>query len=117
MMKRTVTRGDRDADRRMTVGQVCPNLPFRPSVLATLVHVDDDKLVGGPEQAAAVISPVNSTGVIVLAAIADTTTVSIAMLVAAVACAVAAPLYVPAWRAERRRRATPQPGTPLPGDS
>ena len=40
-----------------------------------------------------------------LGAIADGSSVSMAMLVGAIVCAIAAPLYIPAWRAERRRRA------------
>jgi hypothetical protein len=39
----------------------------------------------------------------VLAAIADGTSLTTAMVVGGIACALAAPLYIPAWRAERRR--------------
>ncbi len=64
-----------------------------------------------------VAQPAGAVGAIVLAAIADGASVSTAMVVAAIACAAAAPLYLPAWRAERRRRPTPGPGTPLSTDS
>lgn len=50
-----------------------------------------------------VFHPAAAVGAIVLTAIAAETSLSTAMLVAGVACAVAAPLYVPAFRAERRR--------------
>ena len=43
-------------------------------------------------------------GVIALSAIADSTTVGFAMLVGAVALALGAPLYLPAWRQEQERR-------------
>jgi predicted MFS family arabinose efflux permease len=49
--------------------------------------------------------PAGALGAIVLGAIADGSSVSAAMLVGAIVCAIAAPLYVPAWRSERRRRA------------
>lgn len=49
--------------------------------------------------------PAGAFGAIVLGAIADGSSVSTAMLVGAIVCAIAAPLYIPAWRAERRRRA------------
>ncbi len=50
-----------------------------------------------------VFHPSAAIGAIVLTAIAAETSLSTAMLVAGVACAVAAPLYIPALRAERRR--------------
>ena len=50
-----------------------------------------------------VFHPSAAIGAIVLTAIAAETSLSTAMLVAGVACAVAAPLYIPAFRAERRR--------------
>jgi predicted MFS family arabinose efflux permease len=50
-----------------------------------------------------VFHPAAAVGAIVLTAIASETSLSTAMLVAGVACAAAAPLYVPAFRAERRR--------------
>jgi len=43
----------------------------------------------------------------VLASIADGTSLTTAMVVGGIACAVAAPLYIPAWRAERRRGTEP----------
>jgi MFS family permease len=49
--------------------------------------------------------PAGALGAIVLAALADGTSVATAMIVGGVICAVAAPLYVPAWRAERARTA------------
>ena len=42
-------------------------------------------------------------GAIVLAALADGTSVATAMVVGGIICAVAAPLYIPAWRAEKAR--------------
>jgi predicted MFS family arabinose efflux permease len=51
-----------------------------------------------------VAQPAGAVGAILLAALADGTSISTAMIVAGVACALAAPLYVPAWRAERGRR-------------
>lgn len=47
--------------------------------------------------------PAGAVGVIVLTAIADGTSASMAMYVGAAILAVAAPLYLPAWRQERRR--------------
>jgi MFS family permease len=47
-------------------------------------------------------------GAIALTALADATSVSTAMLVGAFVLAVAAPLYVPAWLGDRRRRAEPR---------
>lgn len=47
--------------------------------------------------------PAGAIGAIVLASIADGTSLATAMLVGGIACAMAAPLYIPAWRAERRR--------------
>ena len=45
--------------------------------------------------------PAGALGAVVLTALADATSVSTAMLVGAVVLAVAAPLYLPAWRAGR----------------
>jgi MFS family permease len=45
--------------------------------------------------------PAGSIGAIVLAALADGTSVSIAMVVGGIICAIAAPLYLPAWWQER----------------
>lgn len=47
--------------------------------------------------------PAGAIGAIVLASIADGTSLTTAMLVGGIACAMAAPLYIPAWRAEQRR--------------
>jgi predicted MFS family arabinose efflux permease len=52
-----------------------------------------------------VSQPAGAIGAIVLAALADGTSVTTAMVVGGVLCAAAAPLYVPAWRAERARAA------------
>ena len=41
-----------------------------------------------------------------LSALADGTSISTAMIVGGIICALAAPLYIPAWRAERARRAS-----------
>ena len=51
-----------------------------------------------------VAQPAGAIGGIVLAGLADATSISLAMVVGGVICAVAAPLYIPAWRAERARR-------------
>ncbi|MEU8044203.1 MFS transporter [Micromonospora echinofusca] len=48
--------------------------------------------------------PAGALGALVLTALADRTSISLAMFVGAVVLAVAAPLYLPAWRAERRTR-------------
>ncbi len=49
-----------------------------------------------------VSQPAGAIGAIVLTAIASGASVSTAMVVGGVVCAAAAPLYLPAWRAERR---------------
>ncbi len=49
--------------------------------------------------------PAAALGAIVLSALADGTSISTAMIVGGVICAMAAPLYIPAWRAERARTA------------
>ncbi len=55
--------------------------------------------------------PAGAIGAIVLSALADGTSVSTAMIAGGIICAVAAPLYLPAWRAERARTAAlPQQG-------
>jgi MFS family permease len=71
----------------------------------TLLH----RQVDGPHRTTVlsmnsmVSQPAGAIGAIVLAAIADGTSLTTAMVVGGIACAVAAPLYIPAWRAERRR--------------
>jgi predicted MFS family arabinose efflux permease len=50
-----------------------------------------------------VFHPAASVGAIVLTTIAAGTSLSTAMVVAGIACAVAAPLYIPALRAEQQR--------------
>jgi predicted MFS family arabinose efflux permease len=52
-----------------------------------------------------VSQPAWSLGAITLAALADGTSVSAAMIVGGIICAIAAPLYLPAWRQERANRA------------
>jgi hypothetical protein len=47
--------------------------------------------------------PAGAIGAIVLAALADGTSVTTAMVVGGVLCAIAAPLYIPSFRAEKRR--------------
>jgi predicted MFS family arabinose efflux permease len=47
--------------------------------------------------------PAGALGAIVLSAIADGSSVSTAMIIGGIVCALAAPLYLPARRAERRR--------------
>ncbi|MGV9808057.1 MFS transporter [Micromonospora chersina] len=62
--------------------------------------------------------PAGALGAVVLTALADATSISVAMLVGAVVLAVAAPLYLPAWRAGRRTAdADPDPCEHRPGDS
>jgi MFS family permease len=51
-----------------------------------------------------VSQPAGSIGTIILAAVADGSSVTTALLIGAVVCAVAAPLYLPAWRQERSDR-------------
>jgi hypothetical protein len=51
-----------------------------------------------------VSQPAGALGAITLSALADGTSISTAMIVGGVICALAAPLYIPAWRAERARR-------------
>lgn len=50
--------------------------------------------------------PAGAIGAIVLSALADGTSLTTAMIVGGVVCALAAPLYLPALRAERTRRAS-----------
>lgn len=50
-----------------------------------------------------VAQPAGALGAILLAALADGTSLSTAMIVGGVICALAAPLYIPVWRAERAR--------------
>jgi MFS family permease len=51
-----------------------------------------------------VSQPAGSLGGITLATLADGTTVGTAMVVGGIVCALAAPLYIPAWRQERANR-------------
>jgi MFS family permease len=73
----------------------------------TLLH----RQVDGPHRATVlsmnsmVSQPAGALGAIALAALADGTSIATAMIVGGIICAVAAPLYIPAWRAERARRA------------
>jgi predicted MFS family arabinose efflux permease len=46
--------------------------------------------------------PAGAIGAIVLASIADGTSLTTAMLIGGLVCAAAAPLYIPAWRSEKR---------------
>lgn len=72
----------------------------------TLLH----RQVDGPHRTTVlsmnsmVSQPAFALGAIILAALADRTSVSTAMLVGGLICALAAPLYLPAWRQERARR-------------
>ena len=52
-----------------------------------------------------IAQPAGALGAILLAALADGTSISTAMVVGGIICALAAPLYIPAWRAERARTA------------
>jgi MFS family permease len=62
--------------------------------------------------------PAGALGMVVLTVLADATSISTAMVVGAVVLAVAAPLYLPAWRAGRRAPAesagTAQPAEDAP---
>jgi len=78
---------------------------------ATLLHREVDG-----SRRATVISinsmigqPAGALGGILLASLADATSIGLAMVVGGIACAVAAPLYIPAWRAELARRAAATP--------
>ena len=53
-----------------------------------------------------VAQPAGAIGAITLAALADGTSVATAIVVGGIICAIAAPLYLSAWRQERERRAT-----------
>ena len=72
----------------------------------TLLH----RQVDGPHRATVlsmnsmVSQPAGAIGAIALSALADGTSISTAMVVGGIICALAAPLYIPAWRAERARR-------------
>ncbi len=52
-----------------------------------------------------VSQPAGSLGAITLSALADGTSLSTAMIVGGIICAIAAPLYIPAWRQERANKA------------
>jgi MFS family permease len=73
----------------------------------TLLHREVD----GPHRATVlsmnsmVAQPAGALGAILLAALADGTSLSTAMIVGGIICAAAAPLYIPACRAERARAA------------
>ncbi|WP_127130774.1 MFS transporter [Georgenia sp. SYP-B2076] len=83
--------------------------PAHQSLLHRQVH--------GPQRATVLSlssmasQPAGSLGVIALTWLADGLSVGAAMIVGAVVLAVAAPLYLPAWRQERRAEAA---GTPPP---
>ena len=71
----------------------------------TLLHREVD----GPHRATVlsmnsmVAQLAGALGMIALVALADGTSISTAMIVGGIVCALAAPLYIPAWRAERAR--------------
>jgi MFS family permease len=81
----------------------------------TLLHREVD----GPHRATVlslnsmVGQPAGALGAILLAALADGTSISTAMVVGGIICAVAAPLYIPAWRAERARSRAALPAGPV----
>ena len=50
-----------------------------------------------------IAQPAGALGAILLSALADGTSISTAMVAGGIICALAAPLYIPAWRAERAR--------------
>ena len=73
----------------------------------TLLH----RQVDGPHRATVlsmnsmISQPAGALGAILLSALADGTSISTAMIVGGIICALAAPLYIPAWRAEQSRTA------------
>jgi predicted MFS family arabinose efflux permease len=79
----------------------------------TLLH----RQVDGPHRATVlsmnsmISQPAGALGAIILSVLADGTSVATAMIAGGIICALAAPLYIPAWRAERARTvaATPEP--------
>lgn len=76
---------------------------------STLLHREVD----GPQRATVlsmnsmVSQPAGAIGAIALSALADGTSLSTAMVVGGIMCALAAPLYLPARRAEKARQAAP----------
>src|SRR5262249_5542393 len=72
---------------------------------ATLLHREVD----GPRRTTVISinsmigQPAGALGGILLASLADATSLGLAMVVGGMVCAAAAPLYIPAWRAERAR--------------
>ncbi len=76
----------------------------------TLLH----RQVDGPHRTTVlsmnsmVSQPAGAIGAIVLAALADGTSLTTAMVVGGIVCAAAAPLYIPAWRRERSRGGAPE---------
>jgi predicted MFS family arabinose efflux permease len=75
----------------------------------TLLH----RQVDGPHRTTVlsmnsmVSQPAGAVGAIALGMLADGASLTTAMIVGGIVCAAAAPLYIPAWRAEQRRRALP----------
>jgi predicted MFS family arabinose efflux permease len=61
-----------------------------------------------------VFHPAAAVGALLLTTIAGATSLSVAMVVGGVVCAVAAPLYLPARRAERERAAAAEAALPSP---
>jgi len=83
----------------------------------TLLH----RQVDGPHRTTVlsmnsmISQPAGAIGAIVLAALADGTSLTTAMVVGGVICAIAAPLYLPAYRAEHARRASMATATSTAG--
>jgi predicted MFS family arabinose efflux permease len=75
----------------------------------TLLH----RQVDGPHRTTVlsmnsmISQPAGAIGAILLGALADGASLSTAMVVGGIVCAAAAPLYIPAWRREQRRRQDP----------
>ena len=75
----------------------------------TLLH----RQVDGPHRATVlsmnsmIAQPAGALGAILLSALADGASISTAMVAGGIICALAGPLYIPAWRAERARTAAP----------
>jgi hypothetical protein len=74
---------------------------------STLLHreVDGSKRTTVLSINSMVGQPAGALGGIVLASLADATSISTAMIIGGIVCAIAAPLYIPAWRRERARAA------------
>jgi MFS family permease len=67
-------------------------------------HVDRSHRTTVLSMNSMISQPAGAIGALVLAAVADGTSLTTAMVLGGLVCAAAAPLYLPAWRAEQRGR-------------